>query len=530
MNSFVQRYHLVVFAFFLISLFVKLLYVNKFSYWLDEAYTVWFAQQSFHDLWFWVPTFESHPPFYYTLIKAWSIAFNDSTGSTYRYFSMLLSVSFIFLSYKAVYDISVKLNLDYQKTITFNSMLVCFSSILYWYSIEARPYSLLLFSFMVALYGAVRIILSGDQRTLKGWVLYSLGAILTCWSHNLGCIFALFLFISLLYHWGWELKFSRGFFNYLFASNLVVLLFTFPLTIMLLQQASQWQGSSWIREPSVRSFAYTLFNLYGFEDSSLFLKNIFWSEAVAVYFIKFFAIISLSLSLWGIVNLIKSNNRSLAVFLFINIFIVPAFTFIVSLYGPNIFLDRTLIPVLAAYFILLSIAVGYIKNRRVSYVLFCIFLIFIVSGLIGKIVYSKKEPWRDIASYLNENVGVRDTVLLLPNSLKLAIDLYLPTDTFGGKIVSLPYDYPAIGVSDYYPAGTPSVPGMREQDIDKIAIAVRNSDNIVLLTRAEWIFDPKGLALDYLLKNFQLHYEKEWDYIKLSVFKNNKAKPLLEAN
>ena len=39
--------------------------------WLDEAYSAWFSAQSWHVLWTDVPTYETHPPFYYSLLKLW---------------------------------------------------------------------------------------------------------------------------------------------------------------------------------------------------------------------------------------------------------------------------------------------------------------------------------------------------------------------------------------------------------------------------------------------------------------------------
>ena len=62
------------------SVALKYQSINLFSYWLDEAYTVWFAKQSFYDLWFLIPGFESHPPFYYTLVKMWGGAVEYYTG------------------------------------------------------------------------------------------------------------------------------------------------------------------------------------------------------------------------------------------------------------------------------------------------------------------------------------------------------------------------------------------------------------------------------------------------------------------
>ena len=39
--------------------------------WLDEAFSAWFSERSLHYLWTVLPTYEAHPPFYYSLLKVW---------------------------------------------------------------------------------------------------------------------------------------------------------------------------------------------------------------------------------------------------------------------------------------------------------------------------------------------------------------------------------------------------------------------------------------------------------------------------
>ena len=45
--------------------------------WLDEAYSSYAAAKGFAFLWQVVPRYETHPPFYYSLVRLWSLAFGD---------------------------------------------------------------------------------------------------------------------------------------------------------------------------------------------------------------------------------------------------------------------------------------------------------------------------------------------------------------------------------------------------------------------------------------------------------------------
>ncbi len=45
--------------------------------WLDEAYSAYAAGKGFRFLWHVVPLYETHPPFYYTLLRLWTLGFGD---------------------------------------------------------------------------------------------------------------------------------------------------------------------------------------------------------------------------------------------------------------------------------------------------------------------------------------------------------------------------------------------------------------------------------------------------------------------
>src|SRR6478736_7732867 len=46
--------------------------------WLDEAYSAYAAAHDLDFLWHVVPRYETHPPFYYTLLHGWTLVAGDS--------------------------------------------------------------------------------------------------------------------------------------------------------------------------------------------------------------------------------------------------------------------------------------------------------------------------------------------------------------------------------------------------------------------------------------------------------------------
>ena len=67
--------------------------------WLDELFSAWFSARDWHYLWNVVPTFETHPPFYYSLLKLWRVFGSDEF--TLRLLSVVFAVATVPLVYFA---------------------------------------------------------------------------------------------------------------------------------------------------------------------------------------------------------------------------------------------------------------------------------------------------------------------------------------------------------------------------------------------------------------------------------------------
>src|SRR3954451_18905932 len=55
----------------ILALLLRVANIATRPIWLDEAFSDWSSGQSFRSLWTVLPTYEVHPPFYYSLLKVW---------------------------------------------------------------------------------------------------------------------------------------------------------------------------------------------------------------------------------------------------------------------------------------------------------------------------------------------------------------------------------------------------------------------------------------------------------------------------
>ncbi|MCF8468100.1 MAG: hypothetical protein K9G33_11905 [Sneathiella sp.] len=505
-----------------ISLIIKILSENLQPYWLDEAYTIWFANLSFHNIWFWIPKFESHPPLYYSLVKIWEMLGVESIGLSYRGLSIFFSLMLVISSYYSVKALSTDLKIEKYRAALFNTFLICVSPVFFWYSIEARPYILLSLSYSIAILGALSAFSDVKTTAAKGWILFTFGAILTNWSHNLGGIFTSALFLALFVHWALDPKQRKEFLRNTLVCAAVVFLFSFPLIIQIIRQLAYWDASSWVAEPSITGFIQTMRRLFGFGYADKYMDTAF-DELSIVWVLRIslgliIGTASFLLACFGLYKLIRVKRLSLACFLAISCFAVPCASAIVSLLGPNIFLERTLLPVLVPYFMLLSISIEFLERRQFRLLLKSLYVVVLGFGLYATLSEGKKEAWNEVAENLNKSVAENDVVLLLPNDLILPIELYVRDEKLSAKIFGIPSKFPAIEYSDFYPDGFPAVPGIRAEDADKIRSVIKDKDHVFLITREEDLFDPNSVTRTVLGETFRFAFEKSWDNIHLYRF------------
>ncbi len=527
-NQFGKAGHLSLLAVIIvISLIFKIAHETTFSYWLDEGYTAWFTELSFRDIWLWLPEIESHPPLYYSLVKLWGLIGADNGGLWHRSLSILISLLLVLTSYSTTRRVACSLGQNAESAALFNCFLICFTPVLVWYSLEARPYILMFLAYSLALLGMISIFTASEGRTLKGWALFTIGVILTNWSHHLGGLSTAILYASLALHWMIDRRFEKRFLLWLLGSTLIVLIVSIPLILQIIRQISLWEASSWVPEPDLANVAHALRRVFGFGFSDRYIDPAFGNPPL-LHMLRLglgvlTGLISALLALYGLYRLLRERRYSLVCFFLLSCFALPVVAIAVSIIGPNIFIERILLPGLIPYFMLLALAIGYFDSRTLRAVLKIYYVIVLLLGLYATFTAAEKEPWNRIMTSLADEIGENDVLLLLPNDLYLPARLYVTDPAFAGRIRSVPVAYPAVDYSDFYPDGFPAVPGVRPVDADAIRALFTGKDNVFLITRLEHLFDPHEVTRTLLRSEYDEVEGESWGDIYLDRFRRRPA-------
>ena len=494
-----------------LSLLLKLSFIEQHSYWLDEAFTRWFALQSLTDLWVDVPKYESHPPFYYTLTKFWNSGFLPISNFSERYLSLLFNLLLLLVFFLTLQHTVIK---RLSEAFVF-ALLIGFSPVLSLYSIEARPYMLTSLGFALGLWATYSLIIKASIFNWRLMALLVLGGVITNWSHALGALFSLSIYITLLIFFILH-KDKQGCIR-LFICALLTSIACIPLAIILVGQVSEWTTGSWVKEPSIkqlRSVLSWLFYIHFHEQwiGNLIGNNTFVSAITAL--IKF----SFLLILVACTPIIIRQQPS-ALLLYIPCFFPLLITFFISYVGPNIFVDRTLIPSIIPALLLVCYALSQWRHKEIKMSIFALLVSTSILQTYTYLVHKEKEPWEIITATLDEELDDDAVVLLLPSSLILPFNLYA-NETLLEKSIGIPFPYPVRDSSDFHPSGTLGEAGMRHSDLPQFKNLIQqHSGKIYYLYRGEKLFDPERLISNTLETEREKVESREFTaWLKLDIY------------
>jgi 4-amino-4-deoxy-L-arabinose transferase-like glycosyltransferase len=171
------------------------------SYWIDEAWTVYFARLSFAELWRLLQVTEIMPPIYHPSTISYIKLFGDSEYAL-RFYSLVFGVMAVPFTYRLGQDLgSHRLGLA-------AALLMTVAPYQVWHSQEARMYSMLTAASVMSMWGFVNLMQRGGRRW---WLVYLVGTEWAIMTHYHGAIVigvqGLFLLLTWRRHWrrylGW---------------------------------------------------------------------------------------------------------------------------------------------------------------------------------------------------------------------------------------------------------------------------------------------------------------------------------------
>ncbi|HET9811650.1 MAG TPA: glycosyltransferase family 39 protein [Sphingomicrobium sp.] len=477
--------------------------------WLDEAYSAWFSAQSWRDLWTIVPTYEPHPPLYYSLLKIWRGLFGDGLGAL-RSLPLLFSVLAIPVAYAAAIE-AERLAPTGRGRLRAGTaaLLVAMSPLLVWLGAETRPYPMLIFGYAVAILGVLRLAREFEDRGAGSWAAWAIlgaGTELTLWSHGLGVLYAFCLGLAVL-PWAVVRPGSRDRWLKMVATGLVAGLLYLPCLLLITARSGDW-GTGWLHwDPNM---IWQLIGLYSVPRESLGI--VAFPVAVILLLLAKRAIAP---AIGGGVS--WSCDRTILL-LWLG---PPALAIAISMAFMPVFLMRTLAPTLVPAFLAMATALARTKAERERQLLVGVLSVGLTITAVQISLRPPAEPWNEASSYLARNVSPGDEIWLYPNDSALPLGDAARRQDQHYRVRPLPAAFPALGVDGPIRAGSPAVVSLTDAKADALVADpnLREVKTIWLVSRQEDVFDPDRSLRSALTRVRTPGVARDWAYISVQPYR-----------
>lgn len=488
-------------ALMVLALSVRVTHLGFRPLWLDEAFSAWFSQRSFHYLWHVLPTYEAHPPFYYSLLRLWHAVFGSGPIS-------LRSLSVLF-GLVAVPVVMAAAHEQERQSPTGRPLLrsglagflAACSPMLVVVGQEARPYPMLAFAYALAIVGLLRLMRQfrdGGAGAWSSWALFAAGTELTLWSHGLGLLYASCLGLALAPAWLSHVnrvRLARG-----AVVGAAIASAYLPCLLLVMSRAHDW-GANWLHwEPDM---LLQLAVLYTVPVEALTVGS-------AVAALAMVLLIKRALAwTW---NSIGWNPDRAMLLLWLG---PPMLAALISALFVPVFLARTLCGTLIPAYLMIAGAMARSDDARERRLITAAICITLLPTALQTAMRPAAERWDLVSAYLSRNVAPHDQVWLYP------ADSALPLEATGRRLAAtvrpIPEPFPTLGFKGPIRAGWPATVSLTPAQAAGFASDPRVADVPViwLVTRQSFVFDPKNDVPAALARVRRPGSMIEWGYINV---------------
>ena len=404
-------------AILLVGLSLRIYQLDAESLWLDEAYTVDYMAYAGNSLLevLRMSLPDQNPPLYYVLLHYWMWLFGDSEVSV-RLPSVLFGILSVGLIYKVGYTLFDK------QTGLIASLILALSAYQVHYAQEARTYSMTVFWGLTSFYLFLRFFEGRDYRVLAGYVL-SNAALMYSHYYGLFLVAAQALFVLGYYVFRRREDEAPALRTWAWAAGAMTVLYI-PGFFYLAYSLSHSENSNWIETPGLSTLYSSFLEYAG-------APNLGSSELLAVLIL--FALV-------GVGVLAKKGGERAALSLLSLWLIVPiALPFVLSQVLDPLYHPRYAIAALPALYLLVAVGmqrVGSVAMRAtanrlgrlaavaVTGVLFSLVGFLFFGALHDYFTTVKKQPWREVASYMNMYSRSSDNLVISDAYSTTSYDYY----------------------------------------------------------------------------------------------------------
>jgi uncharacterized membrane protein len=451
------------------------------SLWLDEAYSVWFSLRSLHELWNVVPTYEGHPPLYYTILKGWTALVGTSEVAL-RAPSMLASLLTIGLV--ATSGRILKAGTIGDKVGLLSALLLAFNSGNIMYAQEARPYALETLTASFAVLGALMIVRSllesrdtrADFRGLvPGMITLAIGAGATLWLHNTALFIAFGIWVGL------------------------------ALSLFFLPGGNRWRqllaivvpgvGAVLIWSPFIPTYIRQVSGFSGTPFWIVFSKNdlltawyLIAGNAPSLIFIAFFGLVGMVI-LWR-------KARPMAVLLATILLLPWASVLLVSYLSKPIFVARIFEWMAPSVMTLTAFGIMAGLRQRSARLIASVAVVFFSAISTYASYASPTEDWRGVIKLIAEQSQPGDLVIGNSSEVYLPFAYYAPGEAKLPDLLFVPGPFPMIDPTHHRFTATPLV---TREDLPAVQRALATHKRVWLVETTSFRFDPDAIVADEIL-------------------------------
>ncbi|MBL0374408.1 hypothetical protein JJB09_20550 [Rhizobium sp. KVB221] len=467
-----------------IGLIFRLPGLSSRSLWIDELYSQWFSSRSFAELWRDVPSYETHPPSYYTLLKLWTLVFGDSELGL-RSLSLVASMATILAVAVSGRFLKAGLRAEGVGLLAATFLAVNYANIRD--AQNARPYALQTFIITVAILAAFSLVARLNQsaianehsegRLADGWrtagLVLGLSTGCALWIHNTSLFIALGIWCGL----GLSLIVTpagqrlRNFAIFC-AAGILALVIWAPYAPLFIEQSHAFSGLAFWLEPKTR-------DLY---SAWMLLLGESWPA------------FSLSLVLLGFGIFRLARCGPVFALLAGAILLVPLYSVLMLSFAVKpIYIQRLfawMVPLAS-----LVIALGILTATNRQWLRLVLMLLVVLISAARSVVDIDRpiDDWKAIVAEIARNARPGDVVIAVPAEGSIAVGYYAARQAHFPPVVCVPGCYPQRNLPRVYGSNF-GAPKLIEADGEIVDRALSTHGRVWLVQVSVQLYDPKSIV------------------------------------
>jgi uncharacterized membrane protein len=450
--------------------------------WLDEAYSTYAASKGLTFLWTVVPQYETHPPFYYTLVWLWTLIFGDGLAAL-RSLGALCGIVAIGTGVLAAREIGLATGRDVRGRAVLMSaaaMLLALATLPIEMTREVRPYpvmTLVYAGLILALFRLANRMQAGAPLLCKAYIGYLALLALLLWLHNLGVLYAIAAGLALLILC-WRQGWSRRDWTALIVGHGAVLLAWLPALAILSGQAPTWVQSTWLRFSFSERLPWAV--------ARIFISATSWS-AVCTVLLLVLAWLGLRRRSIG-----TRTGWALTILALLPVLLSLAISALIA----PVFIPRTMSALFVPAMLLLALGATGGRALWVKLVAAAMLIVILADMIVADVRQRARPPaedWYRLIGWLQPRFRPGDMVLAYPNEGVMAFRFALRDKDLSMPARAIPSEIPALnaGPGAWNPTGSRGVVSLSQPRLDAIAAQpdISRVPTIWLLRQGAWAYD-----------------------------------------